>query len=188
MENAEGQEALNNDSQQNGTSSSEMLKPFLKTLGKKYYQNETLAKYDTLSDAIDSLLSRPEKKEMPESYGLREGTDEMFRKAGLTKAEAEAIEAYYGKLIPKAKPDLKEHFGDKYDETIKLYEKGVKGISSDLAEEITKSGLDKDPTFVNILARVGKEVGSTPFIPPNNNEKNEMSSAERMVRRTYGIK
>ena len=183
MENAEGQEALNNDSQQNGTSSSEMLKPFLKTLGKKYYQNETLAKYDTLSDAIDSLLSRPEKKEMPESYGLREGTDDMFRKAGLTKAEAEEIEAYYGKLIPKAKPNLKEHFGDKYDETIALYEKGVKGISSDLAEDIAKSGLDKDPTFVNILARVGKEVGSKPFVAPTQSDSAQESAAMRFLKK-----
>ena len=165
-----------------------MLKPFLKTLGKKYYQNETLAKYDTLADAIDSLLSRPEKKETPDSYGLREGTDEMFRKAGLTKAEAEAIESYYGKLIPKAKPDLKEHFGEKFDETIKLYEKGVKGISSDLAEEISKSGLDKDPTFVNILARVGKEVGSKTFVAPSNGVQREESSAMRMVKEAYGIK
>lgn len=186
MENAEGQEALNGDSQHTGTSSSEMLKPFLKTLGKKYYQNETLAKYDTLSDAIDSLLSRPERKEIPESYGLREGTDEMFRKAGLTKAEAEAIESYYGKLIPKAKPDLKEHFGDKYDETIKLYEKGVKGISSDLAEEISKNGLDKDPTFVNILARVGKEVGSKTFVAPVQGANSQESAAERFLRK-HGV-
>lgn len=169
--------------------SSEMLKPWMKTLGKSFYQNEVLGKYDSLSDAVNALLSRPEKKDVPESYSLREGTDDVFKKAGLTKSEAEEIDRFYGKLIPPKKKDLKEAFGDRYDEVMKLYGDGVKGISEDLDGDIKKAGLDKDPTFVEIMSRVGKETSGNPFVPPKNGgDKSKMSAAERAVRKAYGIK
>nr|DAE35810.1 MAG TPA: hypothetical protein [Bacteriophage sp.] len=188
IENAGNDQSLNNASHDGQNPSSEMLKPWMKTLGKAFYQNEVLGKYDSLSDAVNALLERPEKKSVPESYSIREGADEVFRKAGLTKAEAEAIDKYYSKYIPAKKPDLKEVLGDKYDEVEKLYRDGVKGISEDLENDIVKAGLDKDPTFVKIMARVGKETGGRPFYPPKHTEEKKMSAAERAVRAAYGIK
>lgn len=189
IEKADMQENLNDDSHSSADSSSEMLKPWMKTLGKSFYKNEVLGKYDSLSDAVTDLLKRPEKKDVPDSYQLRDGTDELFKKAGLTKDEASDIDKFYGKLIPAKKKDLKEVFGDRYDNVMKLYADGVKGISEDLEGDIKKSGLDKDPVFVNIMARVGRETGGKPFVPPKNGgNDSKMSAAERAIRKAYGIK
>lgn len=188
IKNAEHDQNLNDDSHDGHDSSSEMLKPWMKTLGKAFYQNEVLGKYDSLSDAVNALLERPEKKNLPESYSIRDGADDVFRKAGLTKAEAEAIDKYYSQYIPSKKPDLKEALGDKYDEINKLYTDGVKGISEDLEEDIKKAGLDKDPTFVKIMARVGKETGSRNFIPPKRNGGSEDSAAMRYAKQLRNVK
>lgn len=189
IEKADMQEELNNTSPSPAESSSEMLKPWMKTLGKSFYKNEVLGKYDSLSDAVTDLLKRPEKKEVPDSYELRDGTDELFKKAGLTKGEAKEIDSFYSKLMPKKKTELKDAFGERYDEVMKLYADGVKGISEDLEGDIKKAGLDKDPTFVNIMARVGKETGSKPFVPPKNGgDDSNMSAAERAIRKAYGIR
>lgn len=186
-ENAETQEQLNQPSSANANSSSEMAKPWLKTLGKDFYQNETLAKYDSLQEAVTDLLKRPTQKDVPETYSLRDGTDEMFRKAGLTKDEAEGIDGYYSKLIPK-EYDLEETFGDRYHEMMDLSQKGVKGISDDLADEVEKSGLMKNPTFIKIMARVGKETGGKPFTEPEGKPEKKLSNAEIYARQVLGIR
>ena len=72
-----------NHQEEHSENSESMLKPWLKNLGKEFYQNQELAKYDTLPDAVRDLLKRPTAKEVPESFGLTEGSDEIYRKAGL---------------------------------------------------------------------------------------------------------
>lgn len=186
-ENVEAQEPLNSTSPEPESSPSEMLKPWLKTLGKEFYRNETLGKFDSLKDAMNSLLQRPERKDVPETYSIREGTEEIFRSAGLTKSEAESIDGFYSKLIPEKKPDLKEYFKDSYDETMKFYKSGIEGISKDLSDDISKSGLDLDPTFVRIMARVGKEVGTGSFIPEKNEPETMKDPFFEMVKKAHNI-
>ena len=188
IKNAEPDQNLNGDSHNGQDSSSEMLKPWMKTLGKAFYQNEVLGKYDSLSDAVNALLERPEKKNVPDAYSIRDGADDVFKKAGLTKAEAEAIDKYYSQYIPSKKPDLKEVLGDKYEEINKLYTDGVKGISEDLEDDIKKAGLDKDPTFVKIMARVGKETGNKTFVPPKTNGGSEDTAAMRYAKQLRNVK
>lgn len=153
-----------------GKSSEEYLKPWMRQLGNKYFNNEQLAKYDSLSEAIDDLMGRPEKKEIPEKYDLRDGTDEIFRKAELTKAEAEEIDGFYGKMIPKKQPSLKEAFGDSYEKTMEYYSDAEKTFSS-LKDSIKEEGLDKNPVFVKIMAVVGKETKGEVFDPPKETSK-----------------
>ena len=162
-ENVADEQMLNQSSSEVQNAPSEMKKHWLKTLGKEYYQNETLGRYDSLKDAINDLLARPEKKEIPESYGYGDA-DEIFKKAGLSKAEADEIEAYYSKKIP-ARKDRKEIFGEQFDEMDRHYSKAVNTFGSDLAEEIKKGGYDRDPVVTTLLARVGKEIGSSNFNP-----------------------
>lgn len=152
--------------------SEKMLKPWLKNVGKEFYMNEELGKYDSLPDAIRALLARPKAKEMPETYGEIGKVEEAYKKAGLTKEEADAISAAYSERIPKAKPDLKDYFKDDYGSVAESYKKGIGSFTDDaLQKEITDSGLDKDPVFVAIMARVGKETGDNTFTPPKNNEE-----------------
>ena len=177
----------NNGLPQDGTPSEEYLKPWMQQLGKAFAKNEQLAKYDRLADAVDDLLKRPEPKEIPSSYGLRDGTEELFRNAGLTKKEAQDIDAYYSQMSPKAKPDLKEVFKDGYEEKMGLYQNGVKSISDDLKDRISETGLDKDPVFVEIMSRVGKETGGKPFneIRKPDNVKRKSDPAMDAVRKSY---
>lgn len=186
IEKAETGASLNDDSREAKGDSSEMIKPWMKTLGKKYYQNSVLGKFDSLSDAVDSLLERPEKKEIPEEYGIREGSDSIFKEAGLTKDEAKKIDKYYASMIPEKKPDLKEYFGEGYDEIARLYKEGVNGISVDLAGDIEKSGLDKDPVFVKIMARVGRETAGHVFSEPKNGGATE-GYAMKLAKQIRGV-
>lgn len=178
IEKAENPETLNGsesgNSQHEGDSSSEMLKPWLKILGKEYYQNEYLGKFDTLKDAVNNLLERPERKDVPESYGLTEGTDDLFKNAGLTKAEAESIDGFYDKKYGEKYgfADLKKVFGDSYDKTMEDYTSG-KELLKDLEGDIAKYELDKNPVFVKAVAMIGRETKGTPFAPPKNDSKPE---------------
>lgn len=161
-ENAGNDPTLNNSSPDGQETSSEMLKPWMKTLGKDFYKNEELAKYESLKDAVNGLLARPKAKELPESYGYGDA-DELYRKAGITKEEADAIESYWGKKVP-ARQDRKAVFGDAYDEMERNYSKAVGVFGDDLQDEIKSNGLDRDPVFAKVMAKVGKELGPANFI------------------------
>ncbi len=184
-ENAHDVGTANTGSQTSTESSSEMKKPWLKTLSKEYWQNDELAKYDSLGDAIGDLLKRPKAKEVPESYGYGDA-DELFKKGGLTKDEADSIEAYYQKKIP-ARSTRKEIFGDDFDTQDRLYSKAVEAIGKDLSDEIKKNGLDNDPTFCKMMARVGKEIGGTTFEPSTKDGKpQEVNHAYNIISKIYG--
>lgn len=162
MENAENKDSLNLENSGNSNSaSSEMNKTWLKTLPKEFWKNETLSKYDSLSDAVSDLLKRPEAKEVPESYGYG-NADELFSKAKLTKEEADDIEKYYSSKMIERK-SRKDIFGDTFDEDDRRYTKAIDAFGKDLADDIKKSGLDENPMFVKFAARVGKELGSISF-------------------------
>ena len=161
-ENAVNDETLNNASQSTQDTSSEMLKPWMKTLGKDFYQNKELGKYDSLKDAVNALLSRPERKTLPESYGYGDA-DELFRKAGATKDEADAIEKYYMSKMP-ARKERKEIFGDNFDTEDRYYSKAVEQLIED-KDSIVRDGLDKNPAFVKAMARAGRELGQASFNP-----------------------
>lgn len=158
-ENAVNDETLNNSSQSSQDTSSEMLKPWMKTLGKDFYQNKELAEYDSLKDAVNALLTRPKAKSVPESYGYGDA-DDIFRKAGISKEEADDIEKYYMGKMPERK-DRKEVFGDKFDEEDRYYSKAVEQFCD--ADLVKKNGLDRDPAFVKAMAKVGRELGQTSF-------------------------
>lgn len=176
----DGQNAIDsNESHSDSPSpSEEYLKPWMRQLGKEYFKNEELAKFDSLSSALDSLLARPEKKDVPSEYGLREGTDSIFSKAGLTKEEASEIDGFYSKLIPEPKvdPDLKETFGESYEKTMEYYANAEKTFS-ELKDSIEKEGLNKNPTFVKIMSMVGRETRGQAFVPPKDSPKDSSYAA-----------
>ena len=167
-----------NHQEEHSENSESMLKPWLKNLGKEFYNNKELAEYDSLPDAVRELLKRPKAKDVPESFGLTEGSDEIFRKAGLTKEEAESIDGFYKGLMPKPKKSLNEYFGDRYQDVMKDYDDGIKAFVKD-TEALKASGLESDPEFVEIMARVGKETAGDSFSPPNHGTKKK--SATRML-------
>ena len=170
-EKADDVKDLNRDSRSETASSSEPLKPWMKTLGKEFYGNKELASYESLQDAVKALLSRPN-KEVPSEYGKGDA-DELFRKACASREDADAIDEYYRKKIPERK-ERKEVFGDKYEEDESRYAKAVMMFGSDMDEPIKRNGLDKDPYFARIMARVGKELGQSQFNP--NKERFEQTS------------
>ena len=151
--------------------SEKMLRPWMKNLGKKFYDNKTLGKFETLPEAVEALLNRPEPKDVPESYGESESIEKAYKDAGLTKKEAEAISAAFKPLMKETPPDLKEAFGDKYDSTMADYGKGIGSFADDLKDRIEKKGWDKDPYFVSIMSRIGKETGGDHFDKPKDQEK-----------------
>ena len=120
-----------------------------------------------------NTLGRMESPFRPwESYGELGKVEEAYKKAGLTSDEAKEITSAFSDRMPKPKPDLKEYFKDKYGEVTEDYRKGIGSFTDDaLQKEITDSGLDKDPVFVSIMARVGKETGGSVFTPPKNTEE-----------------
>ena len=157
-----------------GENSETMLKPWLKNVGKDFYQNEELAQYDSLKDALTNLLKRPKAKDVPESYGEIGKVEEAYRKAGLTADEAKEITAAFSERMPKEKPDLKDYFKDDYGKVTENYRKGVDSFADDaLKKAIADSGLDKDPAFVDFVSRVGKETGQNTFEPPKNAAKKD---------------
>lgn len=164
----------------------EYLQPWLRQLGSEYARNEELGKYEKLTDAVADLLKRPKAKEIPEKYDIREGADELFKKSGLTLEEAKEVDGFYSKFIPsKLPPDLKEYFKDGYSEKIKNYDKGVKSISDDLAKEIEEYNLDKNPVFVEIMARIGKETGESFFRKSDEGNARKNDPAMDAVRKAY---
>ncbi len=158
----------------------EYIKPWMKNLGKAFAQNEDIARYDSLTDCVSSLLKRPVAKEVPEKYTSTEDEklQKIFKDAGLTESEAKSINDYYNSLVPK-KATLEEVFGEDLDRTMKSYEKG-KGVLNDIADEAEKTGLDKDPTFVKLMAIIGDESASgRPFVAPRNGAKK--TGIERLI-------
>ena len=188
-EHFENQDDPNRDdaSRQNDNSQSDMLRPWMRTLGKKYYQNATLGKFETLDDAVDALLRRPEPKTLPESYGEDEGIEKAYKAAGLTKAEADAITAAFTSKYTKNEKTLQEVFGDKLDSVMELYDKGIGSFADDMKDRITASALDKNPDFVEIMSRVGKETGGNVFREPNPHDEKPKDPATRMVEKAYGM-
>ena len=170
-EKADDVKALNRDSRSETESSSERLKPWMKTLGKEFYSNKQLACFDSPQDAVKSLLGRPSKK-IPDEYGKGDA-DELFRKAYASREDADAIDKYYRKKIPERK-ERKEVFGDEYEEDESRYAKAVMMFGSDMDEPIKRNGLAKDPYYARIMARVGKELGQSQFNP--NKERFEQTS------------
>lgn len=170
--------------QSSGSENSEkMLKPWLKNVGKEFYMNEELGQYDSLPEAIKALLERPKAKVTPDSYGEEGKVEEAYKKAGLTSEEAKAISEAY-KEIAKAKPELKDLFKDRYEDVMNNYKKGVESFADDTVRtQITEAGLDKDPVFVEVMARVGKETADTPFTPPKTETKKNY--AAELVRNAY---
>lgn len=184
-ETTQNTESVNIGSQETAVGSAEIKKPWLKTLSKEYWQNEELAKYDSPSEAIGALLKRPESKDVPSEYGYGDA-DEIFKKSGLTKEEADSIEAYYSKKIP-ARATQKEIFGEDFDTQNRYYSKAVESLGKDLSEDIKKNGLDKDPTFCKLMARVGKEIGGSTFEPSTKDGKPaEVNHAYNIINKIYG--
>ena len=184
-ETTQGAEPVNKGSQGTEAGSAEIKKPWLKTLSKEYWQNDELAKYDSPSDAIGALLKRPTAKEVPSEYGYGDA-DEIFRKSGLTKEEADSIEAYYSRKIP-ARATQKEIFGDEFDTQNRYYSKAVESLGKDLSDDIKKNGLDNDPTFVKMMARVGKEIGGSTFNPSTKDgAPTEVNHAYNIINKIYG--
>lgn len=173
-------------SQPDVNGSSQMLKPWMKTLGKEYWQNEVLGSYDSLGDAIGGLLKRPEAKTIPDSYGCGDA-DEIFRKAGLTKEEAEEIEKYYSAKIPY-RENRKDTFGAEFDFKDRLYAKAVDTFGKGFEEQIKASGLDRDPVFAKIMASVGKEIGSSGFTPTSKdgNPGGEIDYIKKLLEKNFG--
>lgn len=175
----------NNGSQGLEAGSADIKKPWLKTLSKEYWQNDELAKYDSPSDAIGALLKRPVAKEVPSEYGYGDA-DEIFKKSGLTKEEADSIEAYYSKKIP-VRSTRKEIFGDDFDTQDRYYSKAVESLGKDLSDDIKKNGLDNDPTFCKLMARVGKEIGGTTFNPSTKDgAPTSVNHAYNIINKIYG--
>ena len=188
IEKSEELETLDGEDTQNHQSTSsenseKMLKPWLKNVGKEFYMNEELGQYDSLPEAIKALLERPKAKVIPDSYGEEGKVEEAYKKAGLTSEEAKAISEAY-KEIAKAKPELKDLFKDRYEDVMNNYKKGVESFADDAVKtQITEAGLDKDPVFVEVMARVGKETADTPFTPPKTETKKNY--AAELVRNAY---
>lgn len=156
-------ETLNNSSQSNDNTSSEMLKPFMKTLGKEFYHDEEIGKLESLQDLARGYKRRVEPKVTPDEYGYGED-DEVFKKVGLTKEEADLVSDHFSKKTPKGK-DHQEVFGDDYEVMEKQYSKAVGTFANDLLDEIKSNGLDRQPVFAKVMARIGKELGSANFNP-----------------------
>lgn len=182
LETLDGEDTQNHQSK--GSENSEkMLKPWLKNVGKEFYMNEELGQYDSLPEAIKALLERPKAKVIPDSYGEEGKVEEAYKKAGLTSEEAKAISEAY-KEIAKAKPELKDLFKDRYEDVMNNYKKGVESFADDAVKtQITEAGLDKDPVFVEVMARVGKETADAPFTPPKTETKKNY--AAELVRNAY---
>lgn len=181
-----GEQSNQMDSTAKPSDTSEYLKPWMKNLGKAFSQNREIAEYESLTDCVSGLLKRPKAKDVPETYdGIDEELSGIFRKSSLTRDEANAIDGYYKKLMPK-KVELQEAFGNDYDKTMKSYQKGA-GMLKDIASEAEKTGIDKDPLFVKLMAIIGDNSGSSMFVPPNGSGK-EKTGFEKLYERAYGAK
>ena len=194
IEKSEEQKTLDGGDTQNhqtpGSENSEkMLKPWMKNLGKEFYMDEELGQYDSLPEAVKALKARPKAKVTPESYGESGEVEEAYKKAGLTSEEAKAISAAYSKRIPKAKPSLEEYFGERLQSVTDSYSKGIGSFADEVTQKAIKdSGLDKDPVFVSIMARVGKETGGDSFNKPDPKPAPKKDAATRAIEAIYGKK
>lgn len=181
----DGGESRNHQSEHT-ENSEKMLKPWMKNLGKEFYMDEDLAKYDSLPEMVKALKSRPEPKNTPDSYGEEGDVEKAYKKAGLTKEEAEAISAAYKPLIPEKPKALGDVFGDRLDSVLSDYQKGIDGFADDLKDTIGKKGWDKDPDFVSIMSRIGKETGEDRFSINRNSRTEKDDPATRMIKQVYG--
>ena len=179
LEKSEEQKAFDGGDTQNhqpesSENSEKMLKPWMKNLGKEFYMDEELGQYDSLPDAVRALKSRPKAKAVPESYGETGKVEEAFKKAGITKEEADAISSAFSERekeekekADKNKPELKDVLGEKYISVMEDYGKSVASfMDEDLKKKIDDKGFSNDPDFVTLLAKVGKEIGSATFRKP----------------------
>lgn len=145
-------------------------KQYQKTLPKRFWGNEKLQKYDSIGDFLDESLKEKAKK-APETYTLSntfENNDKLtklYKDYDLDEKEANALNDVVATLIPK-KVDrdavLKTLYGDKFDASIALSQKGSTPFMDDDMKKMAKDyKLMDNPAFIEFAKKVGEKMGDS---------------------------
>ena len=142
-------------------------KPYMRQLGKQYWGDERLKKFDSLNNLVDAYLESTKSK-APEKYDFDEGeTDseelsKTFKELDLSSDSAKKV---YD-LVKKSRPEkvdtekvLRERHTD-YDDFKKNADKTVNAYMDDSLKEIAeKYHLSSNPAFIEFASKIGKELG-----------------------------
>lgn len=139
-------------------------KPYMRQLGKQYWGDERLTKFDSLNGLVDAYFEQIKSK-APESYGenVSEDISKVFKEMDLSKDNADKVLS----LIEKAKPEkidtekvLRERHQNDYDTFKANADKAINAyVGEDLKEVVEKYGLSSNPAFIEFASKIGKEVG-----------------------------
>ncbi len=142
-------------------------KPYMRQLGKQYWGDERLTKFDSLNGLVDAYLDSTKSK-APEKYDFSEGeanSEELSKTFKELDLSAESAQKVYD-LIKKARPEkvdtekvLRERHSD-YDSFKKNADKTIEAYMDDSLKELDKKyDLSSNPAFLEFASKIGKELG-----------------------------
>lgn len=140
-------------------------KPYMRQLGKQWWGNETLRGFDSLNGLVDAYFEAAKPK-APKAYsieGLDESTAEVFRQLDLSEDGAAKVKALIDGAKPKpvdAEKVLRDRHGDGYGELKSYADKAIAAFSDEGLRELSEEyGLSSNPAFIEVMAKVGRDVG-----------------------------
>lgn len=142
-------------------------KPYMRQLGKQYWGDQRLTKFDSLNGLVDAYLDStkpkaPEKYSFDEAEANSEELSKTFKELDLSTESAQKV---YD-LIKKARPEkidtekvLRERHSD-YDAFKKNADKTINAYMDDSLKELDKKyDLSSNPAFLEFASKIGKELG-----------------------------
>lgn len=142
-------------------------KPYMRQLGKQYWGDERLNKFDSLNGLVDAYLESTKSK-APDKYNFDEGESDSeelsktFKELDLSEDSAKKVY----ELVKKSRPEkvdiekvLRERHTD-YDSFKKNADKTINAYMSEPIKELAeKYHLSSNPAFIEFASAIGKELG-----------------------------
>jgi hypothetical protein len=172
-------------------------KPYMRQLGKQYWGDERLTKFDSLNGLVDAYLEStktkaPEKYDFGEDETNAEELSKTFKELDLSSESATKV---YD-LIKKARPEkvdtekvLRERHSD-YDTFKKNADKTVNAYMDDSLKELAeKYRLSSNPAFLEFASKIGKELGDDFHNGNNESRTNPKTNVfYELAKKSVGLK
>lgn len=139
-------------------------KPYMRQLGKQYWGDERLTKFDSLNGLVDAYFESTKPK-APEKYsdGITDEMSEVFRGIDLSDESAKKVAEFIESSKPKkvdVEKVLRERHSEDYDAFMARANKAVEAYSDESLKALSEQyDLSSNPAFMEFMSRIGKDVG-----------------------------
>jgi len=157
--------SVNSESSADRTWDAEKYPSWQKSIGKEYWGNEKLSKFQSMKDVMESIVN-PQRK-APEKYeGISEELSDvagLLNKADVGQEDAKAIADAVTKHLPKkySLDSLKDSYGADWEQAESDFGKAIEKILPEGDYRKAISEMKANPAVFEFVRIVGKNLGGT---------------------------